>query len=271
MVSCKEYIEKQKSLLKEQVLSFDRRPKLCVIQIGDDTASNSYIRGKKRDCKEIGIECEHLHISDYENFSEADLVKLIEEKNNDNAADGIIVQLPIPKKYDVKVIQKVIAKEKDVDGFKRDSDFTPCTPKGIIDYLKYNEISLLGKVCTVIGRSEIVGKPLVNLLINEGATVISCNSKTPDVKKFTKESDIVISAIGRANYFDETYFHERQVLVDVGINRNEKGKLCGDIKESAKEKVAVATPVPGGVGLLTRMELMENVVEAYIKTCEHEK
>jgi methylenetetrahydrofolate dehydrogenase (NADP+)/methenyltetrahydrofolate cyclohydrolase len=131
-----------------------------------------------------------------------------------------------------------------------------------MDYLEYNKVTLAGKVCTVIGRSEIVGKPLVNLLIDRGATVISCNSKTPNIKQFTKNSDIVISAIGKANYFTEDYFSGNQILIDVGINRDEKGKLCGDIAKEAKEDAWLATPVPNGVGLLTRLALVDNVIQA---------
>lgn len=263
MMSCKDYVKTRKELLREQVAYLERAPKLCVIQIGEDPASNSYIKGKRKDCEEIGVEFEHIHIKEYESFSESALIDLILEKNKDKSVDGIIVQLPIPDKYDVRYIQKFIDKSKDVDGFRRDSLFTPCTPKGIIDYLTESGIEFAGKVCTVIGRSEIVGKPLVNLLIDRGATVVSCNSKTVDIRKYTKSADIVISAIGRAKYFDSTYFTEGQILVDVGINRDAEGKLCGDIAEEAKESALLATPVPNGVGLLTRLALLENTLEAY--------
>ena len=263
MVNCKEYANIEKELLSEEILSFKRNPKLCVIQIGDNAASNSYVKGKIKDCNEVGIECEHINIVDYENFSQENLLNLIEQKNKDNSVDGIIVQLPVPDKYDVDMICNTIIKEKDVDGFRKDSLFVPCTPKGVIDYLEFNDIKLTGKVCTVIGRSNIVGKPLVNLLIQKGATVISCNSKTKDIKNFTKQSDIVISAIGKANYFNKSYFVDGQVLIDVGINRDENGKLCGDICEDVKENMLLATPVPGGIGLLTRVKLLENTVEAY--------
>ena len=268
MISCKEYVALRKEELKEQVAEFKRPPKLCVIQIGEDSASNSYIKGKQRDCEELGILCEHIHIKDYAYFSGLELYSLIYRLNKDNSVDGIIVQLPIPVKYNVNLVQKMISREKDVDGFRKESDFTPCTPKGIMDYLDYNEVDIAGKECVVIGRSEIVGKPLVNLLIDRGATVISCNSKTRDLKPFTMFSDIVISAIGKANYFDDYDFcteFKGQILIDVGINRDENGKLCGDITERAKENAVLATPVPNGVGLLTRLALMENIIEAYTK------
>ena len=263
VITCKEYVKNQKELLAKEIKSFERNPKLCVIQIGDNAASNSYVKGKIKDCNEVGIECEHIHIIDYENFSQGDLLKLIMNKNFDPSVDGIIVQLPVPDKYDVDMICNTIIKEKDVDGFRKDSLFVPCTPKGVIDYLEYNNIELTSKICTVIGRSNIVGKPLVNLLIERGATVINCNSKTKDIKNFTRQSDIIISAIGKANYFDESYFVDGQVLIDVGINKDESGKLCGDICEEVKENMLLATPVPGGVGLLTRLKLLENTVEAY--------
>ena len=263
MVNCKEYVKIQKELLSKKIQSFERKPKLCVIQIGDNAASNSYVKGKIKDCNEVDIECEHIHIIDYENFSQGDLLELIMNKNFDSSVDGIIVQLPVPDKYDVDMICNTIIKEKDVDGFRKDSLFVSCTPKGVIDYLEYNDIKLTGKVCTVIGRSNIVGKPLVNLLIEKGSTVISCNSKTKNIKNFTKQSDIVISAIGRANYFDKSYFVDGQVLIDVGINRDDNGKLCGDICEGVKENMLLVTPVPGGIGLLTRVKLLENTVEAY--------
>lgn len=274
MISCKEYVMTRKEELKEQIASCERAPKLCVIQIGDDPASNSYIKGKKKDCEEIGVEFEHIHIKDYKNFSMYNLVSLILRKNEDSSVDGIIVQLPIPAKYDVKTVQRIISKWKDVDGFGSGRYYTPCTPKGIIDYLEYNEVDFSGKLCTVIGRSEIVGKPLVNLLIDRGATVISCNSKTPNVAQFTRTSDIVISAIGKANYFDFTYFSNTQdkpqILIDVGINRDAEGKLCGDITRASKLWATLATPVPNGVGLLTRLALLENTIKAYTLNIEEE-
>ena len=265
IITCKEYVQQMKESLKKEVNSFDKydKPRLCVIQIGDDAASNTYVKGKKKDAEELGIIFDHIHVRDYEKASEEELIDMISEINDMSIVSGIIIQLPIPNRYDIKKLQKCISPEKDVDGFRRDSLFTPCTPKGIMDYLYYNDINLSGKVCTVIGRSDIVGKPLVNLLIERGATVINCNSKTPDVKNFTKESDIVISAIGKANYFDKSYFTNGQVLVDVGINRDENGKLCGDIREDAKENMLLATPVPCGIGLCTRITLMENTINAY--------
>lgn len=261
-LNCKDYVRLKKQEIADEISGLKNSPVLCVVQVGDNPASNAYVKGKKNDCSEVGIICKHIRLPNYE-FVKIDLDLVLREKNLDEIVNGIIVQLPLPENISEAKVANSIYNYKDVDGFKKDSKFTPCTPKGIIDYLEYNDIQLSGKVCTVIGRSNIVGKPLVNLLINSGATVISCNSKTPDIKKFTKESDMVFSAIGKPNFFDKSYFSKGQILVDVGINRDENGKLCGDICESAKENMLLATPVPCGVGLLTRLALLENVVEAY--------
>lgn len=271
MVTCKDYVEMKKNELKKEIETFERKPKLCVIQVGEDPASAVYVRNKKKTCDELGIEYEHAHITEYEHLDNYSLAKFIMKKNMDNTIDGIILQLPIPKQFDEKFLTECITNAKDVDGFSKLSKFTPCTPKGIMDYLTYNNVEFSGKECVVIGRSNIVGKPLVNMLINEGATVTCCNSKTPDIRKHTNNADIVISAIGKANYFDESYFSSEQILVDVGINRDENDKLCGDITREAKESAKLATPVPGGVGLLTVASLMENTVEAYKLSLSYQK
>lgn len=263
MMTCKEYVEMRKALLKSEVATFTWKPKLCVIQVGDDPASKTYVNNKKKTCEELGIEFEHVHITEYENMNNYDLADVIMEKNIDHTVSGIIVQLPLPYQFDADYIAQFITCAKDVDGFGALSLFKPCTPKGIIDYLKHNGISFVGKECAVIGRSKIVGKPLVNMLIDEGATVTCCNSKTPDVFKFMFTADMVFSAIGKANYYKHEDFCGNQILIDIGINRDEDGKLCGDIAKEAKENAALATPVPGGVGLLTVLSLMENTVEAY--------
>lgn len=216
-MTCVEYAKVTKEILKSEILKLKRAPKLCVIQVDNDTASCSYIKGKLKDCAEVGINCEHVHL---ENITEDELLAVIDEKNNDASVDGIIVQLPLPKGFDVKKIQDNIYLEKDVDGFNSNSKFQPCTPKGIMDYLEAISIPVEGRICMVVGRSEIVGKPLVNMLIERGATVINCNSKTPKDKLVALAlfSDIFISAIGKPNYFDEKYFIN-QVIIDVGINR----------------------------------------------------
>lgn len=265
MISCKEYVTIKKEELKEKIKTFKRPPKLCVIQVGEDFASNRYVNGKSRDCKEVGIEFEHVKRD--ETISQNQLEALVDMKSKDTTIDGLIVQLPLPKHIDVERITRLIPPNKDVDGFRVDSCFYPCTPKGIIDWLEYNEVNLEGKVCTVVGRSKIVGLPLVNMLIQKGATVISCNSKTSNIEKHTRFADIVISAIGKKNYFDHKYFLpdllSGQILVDVGINQDENGKWCGDIDNRVKELAYMATPVPQGIGLITRCTLVQNTVEAY--------
>lgn len=264
-ISCKEYAANLKEELKELCEKSPRQRCLTVIQIGDDAASNSYVNGKRKDCEYVGIKFNHVHITDYENIDESDLCQIIKELDNSKEVDGIIIQLPIPDKYNVKTLQQFISPEKDVDGFRRDSFYNPCTPQGIIDWLEANDIDLRGKLVTVIGRSEIVGKPLVNMMIDKGATVISCNSKT---EKYYMEhlmilSNIVISAIGKPKKFDSNCFYGNTIIIDVGINRDEYGKLCGDINREEVEghyESCYVTPVPGGVGLLTRVTLLKNVM-----------
>ena len=266
MISCKEYVEMRKKELKEQISILsknNRAPHLSVIQIGSNDASERYIRGKKKDCEEVGIAFSHLHIEDYDFYNIDNVKRVISDVNDISNCDGIIVQLPIPDKFDVEELQNAIPAEKDVDGFRRDSMFIPCTPKGMIDYLEYNNVNLSGELCVVIGRSKIVGKPMVNLLIDRGATVICCNSKTKELKTLTQQAKIIVSAVGKPEIFDFSYFNENQILLDVGINLNASGKLCGDIARDVKDKVTYATPVPGGVGLLTRLALLENTFEAY--------
>lgn len=266
MISCKEYAEKRKKELKEMVSSFKRIPKLCVIQIGNDSASDAYIKGKIKDCNEVGIECEHVHIADYENFSQEDLLALISEENEDDTVDGIIVQLPIPNKYNVEEVSNMIVKEKDVDGFRKDSLFLPCTPKGIVDWIEANDIKLDGKDVCIVGRSKIVGKPLADILTDKNATVTLCHSHTKQLRMKTSNADIVICAIGNPKMFDGSYFWRNTLIIDVGINRDENGKLCGDVDADSVYKSNLncyVTPVPGGVGLLTRLALLENTVIAH--------
>ena len=265
MISCKEYVTIKKKELKEKIKTFDREPVLAVVQIDNDPASCSYVRGKKKDCEEVGIKCVHIPI-DSNKYSQKELEQLLTDLSENKTVDGIILQLPIPKKkYNVEVLQNCICSYKDVDGFRKDSCFKPCTPKGIIDWLKYNDFDFVGKDVVVLGRSKIVGKPLVNMLIDEGATVTCCNSHsyTP---KYTSYADLVISAIGKPKYFETSNFRNVDIIVDVGINRDEDGKLCGDINtEHFAECLPFTyiTPVPGGVGLLTRETLLENTVKAY--------
>lgn len=265
IVSCKDYVEIKKKELKEEIQHFNRKPVLAVIQIDNDQASNSYIKGKQKDCDEIGIEMRHVNI--YSNVAGQKEVECIIKDVAKSDADGIFIQLPIPDKYDLERLQHLIPPEKDVDGFRRDSCFKPCTPKGIVDWMEYNNFEFKGKDCCVLGRSKIVGLPLTNMLIEKGATVTCCNSTTPSTEYYTRNADYVFSAIGIPHYFDYSDFFEYcELIVDIGINRDKDNKLCGDVNCCSFDEYlnnTYVTPVPGGVGLLTRVSLMQNVVDAY--------
>lgn len=265
IISCKEYVEIQKQQLKEKVFTFERKPKLCVVQIGNDQASNVYVKNKEKVCNEVGIDFKHVHIDNCDNLSQLDLEVQLELLNL--YYDGIILQLPIPDKYNVEELQKCISPEKDVDGFRPDSYFKPCTPKGIVDWLDYNNVFFDGMYVTVVGRSKIVGKPLINMLLDRNVTIACCNSHTVkyDLIDSMEKANVVISAIGKPKYFNSKNFDINTIIVDVGINRDENGKLCGDIDKEDVELLdnVYVTPVPGGVGLITVISLMKNVVEAY--------
>ena len=255
MVTCKDYAQFVKNKLKTKIKGMEKKPVLAIIQVGDNQASNSYVKGKIKDCEEVGIRCIvsklDKAVEEYELLYHIELTTCV--------ADGIIVQLPLPKHINVEHVKNAIPKEKDVDGFRQDSKFDCCTPKGIIDWLYFNGYDVCGKNVVVLGRSEIVGKPLVNMLIDRGATVTCCNSHT--------DADVIISAIGKAKFLDWADIgSDCEIVVDVGINRDDAGKLCGDVNRESVEKLrpdTYVTPVPGGVGLLTRVSLLKNVVEAH--------
>lgn len=262
MISCKEYAQQKKEELKARIALMDRKPCICVIQIGNDAASNSYIKGKKKDCDEVGIICVREYIEPDET-TEEEVIVALKYLNWLDYIDGIIIQLPIPDKYDVEKLQKCISPEKDVDGFRKDSLYDPCTPKGIMDWLDFNNYDVEGKRVLVAGRSKIVGKPLVNMLIDRGATVTCIHSKTEFAWQNTKHTDVMISAIGKPNHWKHRDFLNPEIIIDVGINRDEKGNLCGDVnRHDIEENIQdlYVTPVPNGVGLLTRVALLENVV-----------
>lgn len=266
MISCKEYAQVMKETLRKRIETMDKKPALSIIQVGDDQASDAYIRGKIKDCEEVGIRYIVQKLS--ENVSEENLLYNIELASC--VADGIIVQLPLPRHINVTHVKNAIPKEKDVDGFRRDSLFECCTPKGIIDWLDFNEYELCGKNAVVLGRSEIVGKPLVNMLIDRGATVTCCNSHTDygyETQITNNDADVIVSAIGKAKFLDWADIgSDCEIVIDVGINRDDAGKLCGDVNRESVEKLrpdTYVTPVPGGVGLLTRVSLLKNVVEAH--------
>ena len=245
-------------------------PKLAVIMVGDDKASQVYVKNKSKVCDEIGIEFEEF-ILDKE-IEQEELIKLIEKLNQDDNIHGILLQSPIPKHLDINEAFKIISPRKDVDGFNPfnigklclDQDtFVSCTPYGIMKMFEAYNIDLVGKNVTILGRSNIVGKPLIQCCLNKNATVTVCHSKTKNLKEHTQNADIVISAIGRPKFVTEDMIKTGAVVIDVGTNRDEDGKLTGDVDfENVSKKVSYITPVPGGVGPMTIAMLMNNVIKA---------
>lgn len=266
ILTCREYAEITKVSIRELVEKTKKTPTLVIIQIDEDDASNRYTKWKKRDCDVVGIKCIHNKINS-ENYDEEDLVTLIKGYDYDSNVHGIIIQLPIPKKYNLKRLQNCISPIKDVDGFRRDSMHKPCTAQGIKDWLDANDYNLEGKEVVVLGRSKIVGKPFVDIAIESGATVTCCNSKTRFPELYMQKADLIVSAIGKPKHFDASDFdYGTEIVVDVGINEDEKGELCGDIDRedvTTKYPDTYVTPVPGGVGLLTRTALLTNVMQAF--------
>lgn len=266
MVTCKDYAQFVKNKLKTKIKGMEKKPVLAIIQVGDNQASNSYVKGKVKDCEEVGIRCIVSKLD--KTIEEHELLYHIELTTC--VADSIIVQLPLPKHINVEHVKNAIPKEKDVDGFRQDSKFDCCTPKGIIDWLYFNGYDVCGKNVVVLGRSEIVGKPLVNMLIDRGATVTCCNSHTDygyETQITNNDADVIVSAIGKAKFLDWADIgSDCEIVIDVGINRDDAGKLCGDVNRESVEKLrpdTYVTPVPGGVGLLTRVSLLKNVVEVH--------
>lgn len=247
-----------------------RRPGLAVILVGDDPASRVYVSGKERDCAECGfLSFEHKLPAD---TTEQELLGLIDRLNGDSAVDGILVQLPLPAHLNEEKVLNAISPDKDVDCFHPvnvgkmvtgQPVFLPCTPAGVMEMLRAYEIPVAGRHCVVLGRSNIVGKPMATLLLAQSGTVTICHSKTPDLAAFTRQADILVSAVGRLGLVRADMVKEGAVVIDVAMNRNAEGKLCGDVDFTAVEKKAsYITPVPGGVGPMTRAMLMENLLTA---------
>lgn len=243
---------------------------LAVIQVGDDPASSIYVRNKKRACAYVGIKSLSYELP--EETTEDELVKLVKELNENDNVHGILVQLPLPKHINADTIIRTISPDKDVDGFHPESvgrlcigepGFVSCTPAGIIQLLKRSGIEIEGKECVVVGRSNIVGKPMSILLLRENGTVTITHSRTKDLKEVTGRADILVVAIGKPKFITADYVKEGAVVIDVGMHRNEENKLCGDVDfDDIKDKVSAITPVPGGVGPMTIAMLMYNCVEA---------
>ena len=244
--------------------------KLAVIMVGEDPASKVYVRNKSRACEEVGIEYEEYLLD--ANITQKELIELIKKLNNDKTVNGILLQSPIPSNLDINEAFRTIAPEKDVDGFNPvnvgklvlgQDTFVSCTPYGIIKMFEEYNIDLTGKNVVILGRSNIVGKPLIHCCLNKNATVTTCHSKTQNIKEIASKADILISAIGKANFVTADMVKENAVVIDVGINRLDDGKITGDIDfENVKEKASYITPVPGGVGPMTIAMLMNNVIKA---------
>lgn len=262
-----------KDELKEKAAAMAKEGKkvaLAVIQVGNDPASSVYVRNKKKACEYIGIESLSYELP--EETTEEELVALIEKLNADTKVNGILVQLPLPEQINEEKIIQTISPDKDVDGFHMQNvgalctggkGYVSCTPLGIITLLKRSGIEIAGKRCVVMGRSNIVGKPMAMLLLRENGTVTICHSKTQDMKEITKQADILVVAIGKPKFVDETYVKEGAVVIDVGIHRNAENKLCGDVDfDRVAPHTSAITPVPGGVGPMTIAMLMNNCVSS---------
>lgn len=279
VIDGKETAKQIRAEIREEVLALKEKygkvPGLAVVIVGEDPASKVYVNSKVRACEELGIYSEK-HVMNVET-TETELLELVDSLNKNEDIHGILVQLPLPKGLNSKLIIDSIAKEKDVDGFHAENigkvligeedTFKSCTPYGVVELLKRYELPISGQDVVIVGRSNIVGKPLAALLINESATVQVCHSRTKNLEDKVKQADIVVAAVGIANFIKGSMIKDGAVVIDVGINRLEDGTLCGDVDyEEAKEKASYITPVPGGVGPMTIAMLMKNTLISFEKT-----
>ena len=273
IIDGKELAKKIRANLKiecEELKKKNINSKLAVIMVGEDPASKVYVRNKSKACEDVGIEYEEYLLD--VNTTQKELIELIEKLNNDKTINGILLQSPIPSNLDVNEAFRTISPKKDVDGFNpvnvgklvlNQDTFVSCTPYGIMKMFEEYNIDLCSKNVVILGRSNIVGKPLIHCCLNKNATVTTCHSKTQDLAQKAKEADILISAIGKANFITADMVKEKAVVIDVGINRLDNGKITGDVDfENVKEKASYITPVPGGVGPMTIAMLMNNVIKA---------
>ena len=245
-------------------------PCLAVIQVGDDQASSTYVNNKIKSCQRIGFTSKSFHYTSA--MTEQELINLIADLNYDESVHGILVQLPLPEHINEANIINAISPSKDVDSFHPynvgclmagEASFVPCTPAGVMELLKRLHVDITGKECVIVGRSNIVGKPMAQLLLHQNGTVTVCHSKTQNLQEVCKRADILVCAIGKAKFFDADYVKPGAVVIDVGINRDENGKLCGDVDfESVKDRAGYITPVPGGCGPMTIAMLMKNTYTA---------
>ena len=273
IIDGKELAKKIRANLKiecEELKKKNINSKLAVIMVGEDPASKVYVRNKSKACEDVGIEYEEYLLDS--KITQKELIELIEKLNNDKTVNGILLQSPIPSNLDINEAFRTISPQKDVDGFNpinvgklvlNQDTFVSCTPYGIMKMFEEYDIDLTGKNVVILGRSNIVGKPLIHCCLNKNATVTSCHSKTQNIAQKVKEADVLISAIGKANFVTADMVKDGAVVIDVGINRLDNGKITGDVDfESVKEKASYITPVPGGVGPMTIAMLMNNVIKA---------
>ena len=270
LINGKEVAEKIKLQVKEEIKSLGKDVTLAVVIVGDNPASKVYVNNKKKACKLVGIQSFEYGLP--ENTSEDELLSLIDRLNNYNYVDGILVQLPLPRHINTDMVIERINPEKDVDGFTAintgklwlgQHDIAPCTAIGVIELLDYYNIDIAGKHCVIVGRSNIVGKPVAALMLERNATVTVCHSKTQNLYDITRTADILITAVGKPKFITRDMVKDGAVVIDVGINRDENGKLYGDVDfENVKDKTTAITPVPGGCGPMTVAMLMKNTLEA---------
>lgn len=260
-MTIREYIAKRKIEISNEVSSLKVKPHLAIVQINEDPASNAYVKGKLKDANEIGVIADLIKLP--LNTTENELLKVIDDLNHNPEVDGFIVQMPLPNQINEETVKLAVASDKDVDGFHPLSKLNPCTPQGIINYIHSEGINLCGKNAVVIGRSNIVGKPMAKLLLKENCNVTVLHSKTQrkDMENYIANADIIVVAIGKQGFLDNSYqYKNTAIIVDVGISRDETG-LHGDAAPNLP--VFLQTPVPGGVGLLTRLALYENLLTIY--------
>ena len=273
LLDARKIVEKKIAELKNRVDKLEKKPKLVIIRIGDDFASGKYVANKIKRCSEVGIDSQIIHLE--ENITQLEVEKTILKLNEDKNITGILLQLPIPKHLDEDYLTNIIKDEKDVDGFTianmgklslgLDGNIA-CTPRGVITLLKEFNIDIESKDVLIINRSNIVGKPLAQLFLKENATVTIAHSKTKNLKQKIALSDIVVTAVGKANFLSADDFEDNTTIIDVSINFNELGKMCGDVKKEdydilINEKNCNLTPVPNGVGQMTVIELIEQTIE----------
>ncbi|WP_078379783.1 bifunctional methylenetetrahydrofolate dehydrogenase/methenyltetrahydrofolate cyclohydrolase FolD [Sutcliffiella halmapala] len=278
IISGKELATEKRAFIKAEVQKLVKdqqiQPSLAVILVGDNPASHSYVRAKQKACEEAGMECILDHYPS--TLTEKELLDRIAHYNHEGSVHGILVQLPLPDHINELAVIESISPNKDVDGFHPvnigkmmidQETFLPCTPYGIVEMIKSLNVSISGKHVVVIGRSNIVGKPVGQLLLKEDATVTYCHSRTKDLASITKQADILIAAVGRANLIGPEFVKDGAIVIDVGVNRLDSGKLCGDVDfDKVKEKASFITPVPGGVGPMTITMLLQNTLQSAQKS-----